>query len=549
MKKRHELRYFQKDACRAMVASMEQGNKPCASIMTALGKALIASALAEWGRKRGLRVLIFVPNAKLVEQNYLEAIGFLSQPSEVGIVCSKMGKKQNTKPVVIAMYQSFLSLRAISGKFDLVIIDECHMVSNNPESAYRKILRSLYRVNPDMKTCGMTATPYRMGQGLLTEKCLKGEPFFNDICYDTSINPGIKRLVNEGYLAQLDVMNTTTSVDLAGVKMSGHEYNTRATGVRFDAIIDDAVPELERGFAEENIETALIFASTIENAQHILDRWTDKECISVVHGKLSTAEINKRLHWLEHGKGKRYLVNVELLTTGFNYPGLQAIALLRATTSPGLLIQIIGRLIRPYGELVGKIWDFGTNIQRLGGIDDIQVPKTRTKKAEALKKYCKIEGCGEPNHLSAKTCKSCGAYFIIEDDSGNYSMRTKAQILSDKIEDSRKVLDVSIVVPTLTYDKHGKRYIKLAFHAGYELIYTHHLMLEHFGDIGRESRTFLLHLFKEIDYYSQAAQMNFDCDKIYKLLTEHDYLFKKINQITTIQDGRYRRLESWGSEE
>jgi len=549
MKNRKELRYFQKDACRALVASMEQGNKACASIMTALGKALIASALAEWGRKKKLRVIIFVPNAKLVEQNYQECVEFLRNPSEVGIVCSKMQKKQNTKQVVIAMYQSFASIRAISGAFDLCIIDECHMVSNEPDSAYRKILRSLYRLNPGMKTCGFTATPYRMGQGLLTEQCLKGEPFFNHICYDTSVEPGIKRLVDEGYLAQIEIVNTVSHVNLDGVKMSGHDYNTRATGVRFDAIIDDAVPEVERGFKEHGIKTALIFASTIENGNHIIDRWTNKNEIKIIHGKLPNSEINNAIKWLEQGHGNRYLVNVEMLTTGFNMPSLQAIVLLRATTSPGLLIQIIGRLIRPYGQLIGLIWDFGTNIQRLGGIDDIQVPKTRTKKEEPLKKYCKIELCSAPNPISAKYCKECGALFISEDDSGNYSMKTKAQLLVEKREESRKTHEISTVVPILTYDRFQKRYIKLTFHSGYEAVYTHHLMPEHYGEQGSEARIFLLNWLKELSYYNQLASINFDCESIYKLLTEHDYLFKKISWIVTVQNGKYRNIENWGSEE
>jgi DNA repair protein RadD len=525
------------------------GKRPCISLFTALGKSLVAAALVEWGIKKGYRVLMTVPNKTLVQQNYDECKAFISKPEAIGIVCKKLNKMENRSQVVIAMYQSFESVRAISGAFQLVITDEAHEVSNNPESRYRRIFRSLYRLNPDTYFCGMSATVYRMGQGLLINNCLKGEAFYNSIPYDSSIDPGIPALIEQGYLARLEVANTVNSVNLAGIKMSGLEFNQSDAGVRFDAIIDDAVSELERGFKERGIESALIFVSNIANGKHVIDRWTNKDEIALISSKEPDSHNRNIINWLKNGTGNRYVVNVDMLTTGYNQTDLQAIVLLRATTSPGLLIQMIGRLIRPYGDKVGVVYDLGTNIERLGGIDSIKIPKTRTKKEEPLKKYCKIELCGAHNHISAKYCKECDALFISDDNSGNYSMKTKAQLLIEKREDSRKTHEISTIVPTLTYDRFGKRYIKLGFHSDYELVYTHNLMPEHYGEVGSEARLFLMNWLKELSYYSQLATINFNCESIYKLITEHDYLFKKINKITTIQNGKYRNLENWESEE
>jgi superfamily II DNA or RNA helicase len=111
---------------------------------------------------------------------------------------------------------------------------------------------------------------------------------------------------------------------------------------------------------------------------------------------------------------------------------------------------MVGRVIRPHDDkLHGYLIDYGTNIERLtyGGIENIIVPVVNTKQEKAPTKECIAtnEGiyCGEQNNLSAKKCKKCGAEFISENEDGKYSMRTKAEALKAKQEE------------TFTYDVHN----------------------------------------------------------------------------------------------
>jgi DNA repair protein RadD len=543
MKTKKELRYFQRDACSAIVRDWKKNETPCISVMTALGKSLICAALANWALKQnGRRILILVPTKELVEQNYIEAAEYCDDPHNIGIVCKQLKQEQGHKRCVIAMYQSFNSIKTVSGAFDYVVIDEAHLVSNNDNSVYRKIIRALQRINPNVKISGMTATPFRLGQGLLTNKCLKGHPLFTSIPYDTSANPGLAKLVDEGYLAQIETINTSISVDLTGVKMSGLDYNSVDVGIRFDSIAKPAVENMRTLFNSNNINSALIFASNIANANHIAELWGDDETMRVVDSKCSDEHRASVIAWLKSGLGKRYVVNVGILTTGFNYPALECIVLLRATTSPGLLIQMIGRLIRPHGGLIGKVIDFGTNISRLGGIDDIKIPKQKLKKGDAPKKAC-LE-CGTLCLMSAKKCPDCGSEFIAGDD-GNYTMITHAQAMKIKNTTTHAVASFNLSTGTA---KTGAKYICINFlNASYTTIYREMMWLTSEGYIGQTAGARLKWLFMSPDNYFKLVSKSSDAHFIVDFINENMDIIKTCSSIELLknENNKYKKLTGW----
>ena len=566
---RKKLRYFQREACRSTVESWDKGETPCISMMTALGKALCAAALTEWCIKKDWRVLCLVPTSELVTQNYEEMFDFISTPKEIGIVCSQLNKMQNKRKIVIAMYQSFYSKRASSGHFDAIIIDEAHLISNNEDSQYRKIIKSLQRINPSVKICGWTASPYRLGQGLLVNKCVKGEPLFTEIPYDTSVYPGIARLVEEGYLARIEVINTHFNIDLTNIKMSGHEFNNTDVGLKFDAICEDAVNDMREGFERYDVETALIFVPNCASGERVLECWNDPSTMRMVSNNTTKSERAANVKWLKEGIGKRYLVNVNIYTTGFNMPSLEAIVLMRATTSPGLLIQMLGRLIRPFGDLVGLVWDYGSNIERLGGIADIKVPKGKLKKSEVPKKLClaaleqniEFEGikykkgqeCNYANLLSAKKCVKCGAQFIGENEEGKYQMLTKAQALQMKIDADTFEYSIDRVVFEKSFSrKDGTEMVKMRFFdEDVNHIHDFYLCLNHSGFARDNSIKMLISMLKNPSDYSDIAQFEggVNVDNVL-LLLENDELkeqyFKKIKSITLAPqaNGKFKDLKS-----
>ncbi len=549
------LRPYQQAACQEIAKSWARGERPYASILTGLGKSLIAAALMNRYVNAGERVLCLVPRLELVDQNWQEAFDYMDERTALGIVCGQLNKRQNHKQAVIAMSTSFVNLRATSGKFDRIIVDECHRLHwRHPDQkpgTIQKIITSLLRINPKMQVCGLTGTPYRLDQGELHEKSHKALPFFTHKVYDTSIEPGIKALIEAGHLSHINTLNTPVHADLNGLRVSGDDYNKTEMGIKFDAIIEDAVHDMRNQFIKNKIKTAIIFASNLTNASHILSQWGDESTIRIVCGDESIctkAQRKAAVDWIKNGSGNRYIINVDILAEGFDHRALDCVVLLRATISPGLLVQMVGRVIRPHDDKeCGYLIDYGTNLERLttGGIENIIVPKVKTRPGDAPKKLC-LE-CGEPNLLSAKKCKECEAEFISVDDSGKYTMRTKAQALHEKQEQSK----ITYAVDNVCFSKHTKEdreMIKIEFFAkDYngmdELICCDYIMLDSSGSAGGLAIAKIKRLMKNPrqDWRKmQQFEGGANVKNVLFLLNEHyDQFFRKITGVVTVRNGRF----------
>src|SRR5574343_274066 len=365
----------QRDAVVAIMNSWRNGKIPVADCVTGFGKSLVAAILAEKALKQNRRVLILVPSKELCEQNYAELIGYTDYPQKVGMCCVALNKYQTHYQAVVATWTAFLSKRLSIGAFDMVIIDECDLVSYNPKSTLQRILASLRKINPNFLLCGLTGTPYRM-HGSIIEDNKTGTATFNEICYESDI----VQLMHDGYLSRVELINSTVHVDLTGVTLSQGDYSPAKAGLKFAEILPDAIEDMRLKFEQHNIDTALIFASSIENAEAILLLWGDNSTMRLVHGKSADHDRREAIKWLKHGSGKRYIVNVGIYTTGFDYKQLECVVLLRATKSKRLYKQIVGRVIRAHADkAVGYLIDYGTNVERLGSIDGTIPPKTVKK--------------------------------------------------------------------------------------------------------------------------------------------------------------------------
>jgi len=426
---RKEPRDYQLEAYKALIADIGAGQRPYVSMSTGSGKSMVCAMLAEKALKQGVRALILVPTSELVRQNYNEHFNYTDRPDALGICSAKLMKAQVNKQIVYATYTSFLRRRTTSGQFNLLVLDEAHYLNPDKNTSYQKIIRSLLRLNPEMKICGLTATPYRIDQGMLHEDCVKGKAIFTNCSYETNIADLIKR----GYLSHVESISGDVEIELTDVKMKGADYDPSIVGVKFDAIAADAVADMKLKFEAYNINTAIIYASTLDNARTIIELWGE-DSMKMVYGDMAEHERKKTIEWLSEGKGKRHIVNVGILVTGFDYQLLDCVVMLMATKSLVKYVQIAGRVIRAHAEKeLGYVLDYGSNIERHGPIDSTIPPRNKKKKGDAPKKPCLVDGCGFPNILSAKYCKECGAEFVIEEGKeGLYSMRTKAEILAAK---------------------------------------------------------------------------------------------------------------------
>jgi len=556
-----QARWYQRETANAIVKCWreDQKNVPYANNCTGSGKSLTLAMLTNYYINRGERVLQLVPTMELVKSNKEEAIDYLDNPEALGIVCNQLKENQNHRQAVIAMMASFLNKRAISGAFDILLIDECDLVNNNQESSYRRIITSLQRLNPNMLIAGLTATPYTQ-YGLIHENNIQGQALFTHCVYETPV----ARMIKEGYLSHVESISGDIEIDTSDLKMSGYDYNVELMGVKFDAILQDGVADMKAKFKAYNIETAIIYASTIANAERIVREFGTDE-IRISHGKLTPTQRKHNIEWLNYGNGNRYLVNVGLYIRGFNYPQLRCVVFFLATQILRKYVQICGRVIRAHEEKsIGYVLDYGGNIERHGPIDETIVPKTKKRKNEAPKKICTaildenvdFEGvtylagnsCNYLNNLSARKCKKCEALFISDNEEGKYSMRTKAQVLALEQEKKRFTYDVESVL----FERHQKgdvAMIKMLFYDKYELLHTEYICIEHTGSARGLAIAKLKSLMKNPrqDWYQIGKFEGSHNVKNMLFLLEnyYDQYFKCVKAITIIKEGRFNKLEEW----
>jgi DNA repair protein RadD len=533
-----QLRYFQQDCVDSIIESLKNKTSvPYANCVTGFGKSVVMADLTERALQKNRRVLQLVPNHTLAEQNYNQTFSYITDKRALGICSAKLSKFQIHKQAVIATQTSFLRRRNQAGKFDVLLVDECDMVSPNEKTTYQQIIASLLAINPVMRIVGMTGSPYRADQGLIHDEVKEGKRIFSECCYESDIS----RLMKEGYLSTVKILNTHVAVDLNGVKKKGNDYDQYECGLKFDKIITDAVVDFKKLFEDNGIKTALIFASTVSNGQRIVDEYgNDSEC-RLAHGELSNHARNKLITWLKEGQGKRYLVNVGLYNRGFDFPALEALVLLRATMSLRLYVQIIGRLIRSHDEKDhGYLCDYGTNVERFGPLDNLTPPKPPGK-GDAPMKMC-LE-CYELVRLSAKFCV-CGAEFISDNETGRYSMKSKAEILRQKEENKKIDCEVREVEYMLCQSrKDGTDMIKIKFFDNdFNLICEKYLMLNHTGFPKEDSNRFLLSMFKRPADFYKLGTVGINVDNIYKLLTEYPDFFKKFKRIWVKHEGRFNKV-------
>jgi DNA repair protein RadD len=400
------LRDYQQRAIDQLYAWFESGNKgnPCISLPTGSGKshiiaALCKDALQKWPETR---ILMLTHVKELIEQN-AEKMRLHWPGAPMGIYSAGMGKRQLGEPITFAGIQSVRNRASQIGHIDLVIIDEAHLCSHKDEGGYRKLLRELTAINPNLRVIGLTASPYRLGHGMITDK----PAVFDDLIEPTSI----EELIYKGYLAPLRSKITRQKLDTTGVHKRGGEY--------IESELQAAVDTNDNNtrVVQEVIELAgerkawLFFCTGVRHAEHVRDVLQEQgilaECVT---GETPKKERERILTDFKAGR-LRALTNANVLTTGFDYPDIDLIAMLRPTMSPGLYVQMAGRGMRPKSHTDHcLVLDFAGVIATHGPITNVRPPKRGGEgNGEAPVKVC--DNCNELVHVSVMICPACGHPF------------------------------------------------------------------------------------------------------------------------------------------
>jgi DNA repair protein RadD len=298
------------------------------------------------------------------------------------------------------------------------LVHNCHLIPNDGEGMYRTFLSNLEKSQTEgFRVIGLTATPFRTGEGKIYGK----DRFFARMVYESDII----QLIDEGFLCDMKSGEAKGSVDTSSLHRRGGEFIAEEVEELFsNNVTVDAVNEIVN--ATVNRHSVMIFATSVKHACYIenllhMHPGVSPDEVGTVFGSTSPLEraatiaafIDRRI---------KFLLNVDVLTTGFDAPCIDAIAILRATASPGLYAQIVGRGLRTHGFKQDCIvLDFGENIKRHGSIDRIRarrvVQAAREKvEAEAKEKNVGVKECPRCEVLNLETVLQCecGYAFPVE---------------------------------------------------------------------------------------------------------------------------------------
>jgi DNA repair protein RadD len=456
-----ELRWYQAAAVESVWKHLRtKAGNPVVELPTGAGKSLVIAeltrqAVTQWNG----RVLILQHVKELIEQNAAE-LQTLCPTIRVGLYSAGLKRRETDAAVVVAGIQSVYDKADQLGRFDLVLIDEGHLIPDSGDGMYRQLIRAMQKSNEDLVIIGLTATPYRTSDGPICS----AEGLLNAICYSVSV----RTLIAQGFLSKLIGRRAEHEIDTTGIRVRGGEFIDGEVEERMlaEGVVQQAADEVVHQCRDR--KSCLVFCQTVSHAEqvaaHILRAvqvrqlaargqtqpardlfdlgddelttpilpiiadWLDdngqptdhlrryldtgRETVAVLTGQTPSDE---RARLIEDFKAKRlkYLVNVNVLTTGFNAKNVDCVAILRATLSPGLFYQMVGRGFRLHESKENcLVLDFGGNIERHGPVDDIRPRKKAEASGEVTQKMC--PECRAVVSPAVRTCPGCNYIWPVE---------------------------------------------------------------------------------------------------------------------------------------
>jgi DNA repair protein RadD len=421
------LRLYQCEAVEAVYGHLRsRDDNPCVVIPTAGGKTLVIATICRdavqlWGG----RVLILAHVKELLEQA-ADKLQRMTPDLPVGIYSAGLKRRDLGYAVTIAGIQSVFERACDVGPMDLVIVDEAHLIPPEGEGMYRTFLADMKEINPQARVIGLTATPFRMKSGMICSP----DNILNEICYEVSV----RELIVQGYLCPLRTKAGTQRPDYDQLHVRGGEYvaNEVEALMDDDALVASACREIIEHTKDR--KSVLIFASGVQHGQHIVRMLGERhrvEC-GFVCAETLLFERSETLGRFREGMLK-YLCNVNVLTTGFDAPNIDCVALVRPTLSPGLYYQMVGRGFRLCeGKTDCLVLDFGGNVLRHGPVDAIRINEAGAKgNGEAPAKEC--PQCHAVIAAGYGSCPECGYEFPPPERSKHDAVAGSEAILSDQI--------------------------------------------------------------------------------------------------------------------
>jgi superfamily II DNA or RNA helicase len=304
--------------------------------------------------------MLITHRKELIRQDR-EALRRLYPHVKSSVWSAGLGEKDASGGVVFAGVGSLYRNPMAAGDRRIILIDEAHLVA--PTSEEGTMYGTVLGAFGEACRIGLSATPYRLDSGLI----YGGEgAWFRLLAYHMKV----KELVGRGMLTRLVGARGAHEVSTEGIRTRMGEFVSSDLS---QAATDEA---LVKGACREAIQECrgrkhiLAFACGISHGEMIAETLrASGEKAMMVSGV--DADRDERIRAFEGGK-VRWLINCQVLTTGYDFPAIDAIVMLRPTASKGLYEQMVGRGMRLFdGKEDCLIVDFAGNILRHGAIGDL----------------------------------------------------------------------------------------------------------------------------------------------------------------------------------
>jgi DNA repair protein RadD len=342
----YKLREYQQQAVNNAVKFFQKKRDPAVIVLpTGAGKSLVIAELARIAKGR---VLVLAHVKELVEQNYEK---YKSYGLDAGIFSASLGKKDYDHKAIFGSVQSVARAPdEFFNDFSLLVIDECHRVADESATQYQEVIKKLLARNPKLCILGLTATPYRLGVGWIYEYSQRGEMktdkkrFFKQCVYELPLAYMIK---NHYLTTPVKVDIPVTCYDFSELTDKDRMYTAAEVEEvlkgqkRLTPFIIKNIIDITERYKRQGV---MIFSSSVKHAEEIMS-YLPAEDSRLVLGDTVMSDRNEIVSDFKKKKFK-YLVNVSVLTTGFDAPHVDVIAILRPTESNSLYQQIVGRGLR-----------------------------------------------------------------------------------------------------------------------------------------------------------------------------------------------------------
>ncbi|SFK09420.1 DNA repair protein RadD [Candidatus Pantoea symbiotica] len=392
------LRPYQQEAVDATLNHFRRHATPAVIVLpTGAGKSLVIAELARLARGR---VLVLAHVKELVEQNHSK---YQAYGLQADIFAAGLQRKQSESKVVFGSVQSVArNLDRFDSAFSLVIVDECHRISDNEESQYQLLFTHLRQHNPQLRLLGLTATPFRLGKGWIYQFHYHGmvrgdeKALFRDCIYELPL----RYMIKHGFLVPPE------RLDMPVVQYDFSRLIPQNNGLFSEADLNRELKQQHRvtphiirqivEFAEDR-RGVMVFASTVEHAREILTLLPENSALVSAETAVKDRD---RLIGEFKAQQLKFLVNVAVLTTGFDAPHVDLIAILRPTESVSLYQQIVGRGLRlSPGKTDCLVLDYAGNPHDLF-TPEVGAPKGASDN-QPVQVFC--PACGFANTFWGKT--------------------------------------------------------------------------------------------------------------------------------------------------